>query len=128
MSRGLLDTSVFVAFELGREINVDLLPSEFAVSIVTLAELQVGVLTAKDVFLQGKRMRTYRQALQFNPIEIDQQIADAWATLRVMLRESGRAVEVNDLWIAATAMELQVPLITQDRALMGLPNIETILV
>jgi len=90
MSRGLLDTSVFV--------------------------------------LQGKRMRTYRQALQFNPIEIDQQIADAWATLRVMLRESGRAVEVNDLWIAATAMELQVPLITQDRALMGLPNIETILV
>ena len=59
MSRGLLDAN------------------EFAVSIVTLAELQIGVLTAKDVFLQGKRMKTYRQALQFNPIEIDQQIADA---------------------------------------------------
>lgn len=128
MSRGLLDTSVFIAFETGRVVNSDLLPDEFAVSVVTIAELQVGILTAKDATTKGKRLKTYRHALQFNPVDIDQQIAEAWATLRVILRESGRSVSVNDLWIVATAMELEVPLITQDQAMVGLPNIETILV
>ncbi|MEK7411374.1 MAG: PIN domain-containing protein [Actinomycetota bacterium] len=48
--------------------------------------------------------------------------------MRVTLRESGRSVSVNDLWIAATALALGVPLVTQDQGLVGLPNIETILV
>lgn len=128
MSRGLLDTSVLIAFETERLVNSNLLPDELAVSVVTIAELQVGILTAKDAAVKSKRLKTYRGALQFNPVDIDQQIAEAWAMLRVILREIGRSVSVNDLWIAATALALEVPLVTQDRALLGLPNIETILV
>jgi len=128
MSRGLLDTSIFIAFETGRIADSKLLPDELAVSVVTIAELQVGILTAKDAMVKSKRLRTYRGALQFNPIDVDQQVAEAWAMLRVILRESGRSVSVNDLWIAATALALGVPLVTQDRDLVGLPNIETILV
>lgn len=128
MSRGLLDTGIFIALETGRLLNSNLLPDELAVSVVTIAELQVGILTAKDATIKSKRLKTYRSALRFNPVDIDQQIAEDWATLRVILRESGRSVSVNDLWIAATALALGVPLVTQDRALLGLPNIETILV
>ncbi|MEK7292587.1 MAG: type II toxin-antitoxin system VapC family toxin [Actinomycetota bacterium] len=128
MSRGLLDTSIFIAFETGRLVNSNLLPDELAVSVVTIGELQVGILTAKDAAAKSKRLKTYRGALRFNPVDIDQQIAEDWATLRVTLRESGRSVSVNDLWIAATALALGVPLVTQDQGLVGLPNIETILV
>lgn len=128
MSRGLLDTSVFIALEAGRKFDSKLLPDELAVSVVTIGELQVGILTAKDATTKSRRLKTYRGALQFNPIDIDQPIAESWATLRVILRESGRSVTVNDLWIAATALALGVPLVTQDRDLFGLPNIETILV
>lgn len=128
MSRGLLDTSIFIAFETGRLVNSNLLPDELAVSVVTIGELQVGILTAKDAAVKSKRLKTYRGALRFNPVDIDQQIAEDWATLRVTLRESGRSVSVNNLWIAATALALGVPLVTQDQGLVGLPNIETILV
>jgi predicted nucleic acid-binding protein len=47
-------------------------------------------------------------------IEIDRGVAEAWATLRAHLREAGRRMPVNDSWIAATAMVLGVPVVTQD--------------
>lgn len=47
MSRALLDTSVFVALEQRRTLERTP-PDEVAVSVVTLAELEVGVLVADD--------------------------------------------------------------------------------
>jgi predicted nucleic acid-binding protein len=42
--RGLLDTSVFIAAESGRPLDEERIPEEAALSVVTLAELQAGVL------------------------------------------------------------------------------------
>ena len=43
----ILDTSVFIAAEQERAISRPM-PDELAVSVVTLAELELGVLTARD--------------------------------------------------------------------------------
>lgn len=37
-----------------------------------------------------------------------------WARMRLHLAETGRRVNVNDLWIAATAATLELPVVTQD--------------
>ncbi|MHB1130517.1 MAG: PIN domain-containing protein [Ilumatobacteraceae bacterium] len=128
MSRALIDTNIFVARETGRSFDLSKIPDELAVSVVTVAELQLGVLTAGDTATRQRRLITFRDALAFNPIEITVQIADAWASLRLFLRGTKSSLTVNDLWIAATALALGVPLVTQDQGLIGLPNIETILV
>lgn len=47
-SRGLLDTSVLIATEEGRPLDTDALPDEVFISVVTIAELQAGVLAAAD--------------------------------------------------------------------------------
>jgi predicted nucleic acid-binding protein len=52
--------------------------------------------------------------MALEPIAIDDDVAAQWARLRVMLRDSGQRMPVNDSWIAATAMALQVPIVTQD--------------
>ncbi len=127
MSRALIDTNIFVARESGRSLDLGKIPDELAVSVITIAELQLGVLTAGDTSTRQRRLITYRDALAFNPIEITIQIADAWAGLRLFLRGTKSSLTVNDLWIAATALTLGVPLVTQDQDLVGLPNIETIL-
>jgi predicted nucleic acid-binding protein len=44
--RGILDTSVFIAKEQGHALAADRLPDESAISVVTLAELELGVHTA----------------------------------------------------------------------------------
>ena len=58
----------------------------------------------------------------------DAAIVEAYSIIDSYFQIHGQVFGKNDLWIAATAMELQVPLITQDHAMLGLPNIETILV
>src|SRR6185503_2378584 len=57
-SRGLLDTSVLIANESGRPLDLGRLPNEVAVSAVTIAELYVGVLAARDVDARARRLAT----------------------------------------------------------------------
>ena len=114
MTRGLADTSVFVAHGSGRRLDVDALPDEIAVSVVTIGELRAGVLAAQDVETRDRRLATLTQALVLQPMPIDEPVAEAWARLRLLLRDSGQRMPVNDSWIAATAMSLGVPVVTQD--------------
>jgi predicted nucleic acid-binding protein len=54
------------------------------------------------------------EVLRLRPLPIDRAVADAWALLRLALRDAERRMPVNDSWIAATAMALGAPLVTQD--------------
>lgn len=114
MSRGLADTSVFIARESGRLIDAGALPDQLAVSVITIGELRAGVLAATDVAVRDRRLATLTAALQLDPVPIDEAVAAEWARLRVLLRDQGQRMPVNDSWIAATALALGVPVVTQD--------------
>lgn len=112
--KGLLDTSVFIALESGRPLDEQRIPDETAVSVVTLAELQAGVLAAVDVDIRARRLATLDALNDIELIDIDESAARTWARMRVHLAESGRRVNVNDLWIAAVAASRGLPVVTQD--------------
>lgn len=114
MSRGLADTSVFIARESGRRLTVEDLPDELAVSIITIGELRAGVLAADSVEARDRRLTTLTAALRLDPVPIDDAVATEWARLRVLLRDNGQRMPVNDSWIAATALAHDVPVVTQD--------------
>jgi hypothetical protein len=111
---GLADTSVFIARESGRRIDTTRLPDDLAISVVTMGELRAGVLAATDIATRDRRLATLTAAMAIEPEPITEAVAEAWATLRVVLREAGRAMPVNDSWIAATAITLGIPVVTQD--------------
>lgn len=113
-SRGLADTSVFIASESGRPLDADGLPDELAVSIITIGELRAGVLAAGDASIRSRRLDTLTAAMALQPLPIDENVARHWATLRILLRDAGRRMPISDSWIAATAMALGVPVVTQD--------------
>ena len=112
--RGILDTSVFIAAESGRPIDQTQLPGESAISVITLAELQVGVLAARDTDTRSRRMATLNSVADVEVLPVNEAVALEWARLRVRLAESGRRLNVNDLWIAATAAANGLPVVTQD--------------
>lgn len=114
MSRGLADTSVFIAREAGRAIDEASLPDELAVSAITIGELRAGVLVATDVNTRDRRLATLTDALALQPLVVDDDVAAHWARLRVLLRDSGQRMPINDSWIAATALSVGVPVVTQD--------------
>jgi predicted nucleic acid-binding protein len=114
VTRGLADTSVFIARESDRPLQESLFPDELAVSIITIGELRAGVLATNDVKIRDQRLATLTAAMTLDPISVDDDVAAQWARLRVLLRDSGQRMPVNDSWIAATAMALNVPIVTQD--------------
>jgi predicted nucleic acid-binding protein len=114
VSRGLADTTVFIARESGRALDEAAMPDEIAVSVITVGELRAGVLAAADVRTRDRRLATLTVALGLDPVPVDGDVAEAWARLRVLLREAGARMPVNDSWIAATAVALGVPVVTRD--------------
>ncbi len=126
MSKGLADTSVFIARESGRTLNLSAIPDELSVSVVTIGELRAGVLAASDTSTRDRRLSTLSGALLLKPVPITEEVADNWARLRVLLRDEGMRMPVNDSWIAATAMSLGIPVVTQDDDFPELDSLQVI--
>ncbi len=109
---GLLDTTVLIASETGRAIGE--LPEETVTSVVVLAELEVAVLAASGSEARARRLDTLRSVSDLTVLPIDERVASVWTRMRIHLAETGRRVNVNDLWIAATAAAHRLPVVSQD--------------
>lgn len=111
---GLLDTSVFIARETGRPLGE--LPDRVAVSVVTIGELQLGVLNAADDATRARRADTLALARSADPIPISEAVMSTWARLVADCKAAGihRAIKLTDALIAATAVEHGLPVVTQD--------------
>jgi len=114
LNRALADTSVFVAQESVHRLSAQGIPPITVVSVVSLAELRAGVLSARDVMTRDRRLETLATAQALQVLVIDEAVAAAWARLRLILRDSGRRMPVNDSWIAATALAGGLAILTQD--------------
>ena len=112
--RALIDTSVFVAAESGRRLDIDALPEGSTASVITFAELTAGVLRASDIATRSRRLATVAQLRSMELLPVTETVAGHWARLRVLLAEQQRRLNVNDLWIAATAAAHGLPIVTQD--------------
>jgi len=113
VTRAVADTSVFIAREAGRPLGE--LPDEVAVSVVTAAELELGVLRARDQHTRGQRLATLARVRADYPLlPIDDQTASCFARIADVELSAGRRLRRHDTWIAATAMRHQVAVVTQD--------------
>lgn len=112
-SRGVLDTSTIVVLE--RIVDPASLPVEPLITAVTLAELSVGPLVAKDDDQRAARQARLQQAeADFAPLPFDAGAARAFGRVVVALRRSGRkpAARAYDAMIAATAIANGLPVYT----------------
>ena len=111
---GLLDTSIFIARESRRPLGD--LPGRVAVSVITIGELQLGVMNAPNDNARARRADTLSLARSADPIPISEAIMGAWARLVADCRAAGihRAIRLTDALIAATAVEHGLPVVTQD--------------
>lgn len=113
-SRGLLDTSVLIAIEGGRALRTEAMPETTAISVVTKAELRVGIFAAEDIETRDRRLVTFELANRIVALPVDGAVSRAWAQMRAHVGASGQKVGVNDMWIAATAAAHEIPVLTQD--------------
>ena len=123
--RGLLDTSIFIATDGGRPLGP--LPTMAAISVVTVAELHLGVLMADDPAIRALRLRTLTSVeAPFEPLPIDAAVARTFAELVAEARRQGRRPKIMDTWIAATGVALDLPVFTQDDDFLAIPRVRAV--
>jgi tRNA(fMet)-specific endonuclease VapC len=111
--RGILDTSTVIL--LPRFEDASALPAEPLITAVTLAELSVGPLVARDGRERAARQAHVQQAeADFDPVPFDAQAARAFGQVAASLRRAGRktAARAYDAMIAATALAHDLPVYT----------------
>jgi predicted nucleic acid-binding protein len=113
--RGLIDTSVVI--DLGRVDPADL-PSEIAVSAVTLAELAAGPHATADPDERARRQdRLQRTEATFESLPVDGAVARAYGRIYAAVAGAGRKARGRrafDLLIASTALAAELPLYTRN--------------
>jgi predicted nucleic acid-binding protein len=98
--RAVLDTSVVIAG------GFEPIPGVLAISAVTLAELQFGVLVASSSDIRAERLRRLSILQQhFDALPVDESVAMSYGRLAAAVVDAGRQPRrrVMDLLIAATA-------------------------
>lgn len=122
---GLLDTSVFIGRETGRPLGP--LSSHAAISVVTLAELHLGVLMADDPAIRTRRLGTLSLVeATFDPLPMDAEVGRTFAAIVAAARRQGRRPKIMDAWIAATAVTHDLPVYIQDDEFRVIPRVRHI--
>jgi predicted nucleic acid-binding protein len=123
--RAIADTSVFIARETGRPLGA--LPDEVAVSVITAAELELGVLRARDPETRGTRLATLSAVRASYPLlAVDDATASWFARIADAELSAGRRLRRHDAWIAATAMRHGAAVVTQDDDFRAFASVEVI--
>jgi predicted nucleic acid-binding protein len=126
VTAAILDTSIFIAVEQQRRLARPL-PEEVGVSVVTLAELELGVLMARNSDVRATRLATLtRVREQAAGLPIDDRVFSAYARLAAGELSAGRKPRVNDTWIAATAIVHGAEVWTQDPDFIAFSGVDIV--
>jgi len=86
--------------------------STFCLPIPVIAEL---LFTARNSSRQKENLKVYNEFIDIcNVLNITRKTADNYSSIRLELKQKGRPIPENDLWIASICREQNLPLITGD--------------
>jgi tRNA(fMet)-specific endonuclease VapC len=124
MNRILLDTSAVVAFMQGAPEVVAVIreADEIYLSAVTVGQMLTGL--AKNQSELARFLASPRVSL----IDVDEGTAERYAVIFTTLRKAGTPIPTNDLWIAASAMQYGLRVLTRDSHFAKVPQILTQLI
>jgi tRNA(fMet)-specific endonuclease VapC len=108
----VLDTNTLILID---RLDLDDLPAEPVITVVTLAELSVGpLLTTDEAERAARQARLQQTEAAFEPLAFDASAARAFGGVAASLRRSGRkpAARAFDALIAAIAISNDLPLYT----------------
>lgn len=119
----LLDTSVIIDLWRSDDKVIDFLEKQqtLFIPVAVLGELYVGAYRSSN---EAKHLSDIKDLLaQSIVLNADAQTAEFYASVKASLLKKGKPIPENDIWIAATALQHQLPLYTNDRHFNEVDNI-----
>ena len=127
----IFDTSIWVGLASGQISSQAVLKNagdeQVFISAISLGELSFGVESCSDPATRMLRIRSLHSLQQRPVLDVSSLTASAFGILAAFVKQSGRSprARVNDLWIAAQAMENDYALLTANlKDFEGLPGLQ----
>ena len=87
---------------------------EIYVNPIILGELQAGFLRGRRREKNEGELRTFLSSPRVSILGLDEHTASRYAVIRRALWQAGTPIPANDTWIAATAMQYGLRILTTD--------------
>lgn len=125
-----LDTSGYSAFKRGNERAVELVrrASEIVLPVTVLGELFAGFRRGGRARRNHEELDRFRAVPRVRIAPLDEDTANCYAEILSALRERGTPIPTNDIWIAASAMQGGLRVVTTDRHFKSVPQVAVELV
>ena len=117
MKKILLDTNAYAAFKRGDEEAVEILryAGTIGLSPIVLGELLCGFAAGQRVAQNRRELNAFMESPRVEVIPVDEGTAEYYSHVYKGLKQKGRPIPTNDLWIAATALQHGTVVYTYDK-------------
>ncbi len=123
----MLDTSAYFSFLRGHDkIKFAIqISDEIFINPIVIGELLSGLVMGKNEERNREILRKFLKSPRVNVAAIGEETSERYAAIINYLRKNGTPIPSNDIWIAASAMEYGLKVITTDKHYLNIPLIIT---
>ncbi len=125
MTAGVLDTSAYSAFMRGHpEVKLALQQAEeIFINPVIMGELRAGFMRGKHRKKNERELRSFLSSPRVSVVDVNGDTAERYAVILNSLWNSGTPIPTNDIWIAASAMQHGLRVLTTDVYYQSVPQV-----
>ena len=126
MSALILDSNAYSYFMGGAPAAVQAVHAahEIQIPLIVLGELLAGCAMGSHIKSHRETLARFMVSPRVHLMNPDEKTAQQYADVYKWLREHGRPIPVNDMWIAALARQHRMPLLTFDQHFAAIPGVD----
>jgi tRNA(fMet)-specific endonuclease VapC len=111
----IFDTNALSAFLLADRALLAVVPVSVVIRlpVIVLGEYRFGLLKSRERMKLGRLLDEFQKVVEVLPV--DEMTVQPYAEIREQLHKAVRPIPQNDTWIAALAVQHQLPVLTKDR-------------
>ncbi len=125
MRRVLLDTSAYSLLFKGHSAVAEVarIADQVCLNPIVLGELRTGFQLGNRTAENEKDLLDYLDLSRVRILPVDEETSRRYALLKSHLKRQGTPVAANDLWIASTALQHGLELVTADSDFSRIPGL-----
>jgi tRNA(fMet)-specific endonuclease VapC len=125
----VLDTNIYTDYAQGLPDVVELMAihgTQLFIPSVVLGELHYGFMKGSKKQFNERKLYQFITHLHVNIIDVNDEVARKYATIMVSLIKNGTKIPINDVWIAASCMNVGGTLFTRDSHFDAIDQLDTL--
>jgi tRNA(fMet)-specific endonuclease VapC len=129
MKKIILDTNAYIGFLKGRTDILDTIAEADAVymSTIVLGELFAGYYGGSKFHRNKRQLDSFLEKTKVRLVHVTYETAEIFGDIKNKLKTAGTPLPLNDIWIAAHAIETGSKLVTLDKHFENIPGVRRIL-